>query len=70
MDWLTIASLVISTGALVIYLLTAEPPKPRAQRENQVEDDEAWASTPARPADPEVIDRFVKALKAQSRPVA
>ncbi len=67
MDWLTIASLVISTGALVIYLATARTPRPRRQTERKIQGNYAWTPTPARPADPDVIDRFAKALKSQSR---
>lgn len=70
MDWLTIASLVISAGALVTYWATAETPKARQRDEHQLRDNYAWTSRSARPADPDVIDRFTKAFKARSRPTA
>jgi hypothetical protein len=70
MDWLTIASLVISAGALVAYFATAETPKSRPQAERRIQGNHTWAPPAARQVDPEVLDRFVKALKSQSRPTA
>ena len=75
MDWLTIACLLISVIALGAYLATGEKgPAPR-RVERKVQGNHAWAPiaapaprpTPQQQVDPEVLDRFVAALKSQSR---
>jgi hypothetical protein len=72
MDWLIIASLIISVGALLAYFAMgdASRPQPKAQSERKIQGNYAWQPTPAPAAqiDDEIIDRFANALKAQSRP--
>jgi hypothetical protein len=68
MDWQIIACLAISAGAAVAYFAMGDAPKSRPQTERKIQGNYAWKPSPAPQVDAEVIDRFVNALKAQSRP--
>lgn len=75
MDWQVIVSLLISVAALLAYFAMggarratppiASPARPPAER--KIHGNYAWAPPPAQ-VDADVIDRFVAALKSQSRP--
>jgi hypothetical protein len=67
MDWQIIASLVISGGAFVAFFAMGETPQPKHRSHRTIQGNYAW-KPPTPQADAEVIDRFVEALKAQSRP--
>ena len=69
MDWQIIASLVVSAGAFVAFFAMGETPQPKHRSHRTIQGNHAW-KPPAPRADAEVIDRFVEALKAQSRPSA
>lgn len=69
-DWLVIASVVVSVGAFLAYLAMSGGPKPTPQRGRKIQGNDAWKPPAAKKVDDEVIDRFVNALKAQSRPSA
>lgn len=67
MDWQIIASLVVSGAALVAFFVMRETPKAEPQIERKIQGIDPWKARPAAQVDPQVIDRFMAALKAQSR---
>ena len=67
MDWQIIASLIVSAGAIVAYFAMAETPQPKQRSDRTIQGNYAW-KPPTPQVDAEVIDRFVKAIEAQSRP--
>ena len=69
MDWQIIASLIISAGAFVAYFAMGETPQPKHPPKRRIQGNHAW-KPPTRQVEAEVIDRFAKAFKAQSRPSA
>jgi hypothetical protein len=77
MDWQVVASLLVSVAALLAYFAMGETPRAttrvappvRLQPERKVHGNYSWAPPPPQ-VDAEVIDRFVAALKSQSRPTA
>lgn len=70
MDWQITASLVVCAGAFVAYFAMGDAPEPRPQNTRKIQGNYAWKPAPAPQVDAELIDRFVNALKAQSRPSA
>lgn len=70
MDWQIIACLIVSAGASVAYFAMGDAPTSRPQSERKIQGNYAWKPAPAPQVDAELIDRFVIALKARSRPSA